>query len=107
MADAKELFLAGKKLKEEKKHAEAVEKLKECLAVDDKYVFALHAIVQSLTELGRHEEAIEHAKRIVELEPNDHFSYIAVSRAYQRAGMIPEAEHYLMLGQQAQHYGRP
>lgn len=103
MADAKELFLAGKKLKEAKQHAEAVEKLQECLAVDDKYVFALHAIVQSLTELGRHEEAIEHGKKIIELEPGDHFSYIALSRAYQRAGMIPEAEHYLMLGNQAQH----
>lgn len=102
MPDAKEVFLAGKKLKEEKKYAEAVDKLKECLAIDDRHALALHAIVQSLTELGRHDEAIEHGKKLVDSEPDDYFSYISLSRAYQRAGMIPEAEHMMMMGQQVQ-----
>lgn len=100
MADAKELFLAGKKLKEEKKYEEAVEMLTACLAADEKFGLGLHAIVQCLTELGRHDEAIEYGRKLVDLEPNDNFSYIALSRAYQRAGMIPEAEHMMMMGHQ-------
>jgi tetratricopeptide (TPR) repeat protein len=100
MADAKGLFLEGKKLKEQKEYEPAVAKLEECLAVDGKFVYALHAIVQCLTELGRHEEAINYGKQLIEFEPNDNFSYISLSRAYQRAGMIPEAEHMMALGHQ-------
>jgi tetratricopeptide (TPR) repeat protein len=100
MADAKELFLEGKKLKEKKEYEAAVSKLQECLAVDGQFVYALHAIVQCLTELGRHEEAIQFGKQLVEFQPDDNFSYIALSRAYQRAGMIPEAEHMMALGHQ-------
>lgn len=106
MADTKELFIVGKKLKEAKQFDEAVGKLKECLEVDPKYVLALHAIVQCLTELGRHEEAIGYGQQIIEIEPDDNFSYIAMSRAYQRAGMIPEAEHMLAMGHQAAARGR-
>jgi Flp pilus assembly protein TadD len=44
------------------------------------------------TKLGQHEEAIKHGLKVVELEPNDPFSYTAMSVTYQRAGRIPEAE---------------
>jgi tetratricopeptide (TPR) repeat protein len=107
MADAKELFLAGKKLKEAKEYEPAVAKLKESLAVDENFIYSLHAIVQCLTELGRHEEAIEYGKRLVDLDPNDNFSYISLSRAYQRAGMIPEAEHMMAMGHQVAARARP
>ena len=39
------------------------------------------------------EKAVYHAKKVVELEPDDTFSYTALSVIYQRCGMIPEAEH--------------
>jgi hypothetical protein len=38
-------------------------------------------------------QAVYHAKKVVELEPDDTFSYTALSVIYQRCGMIPEAEH--------------
>jgi HlyD family secretion protein len=38
------------------------------------------------------EEANTHAKRVVELNPDDTFSYTALSVIYQRCGRIPEAE---------------
>jgi Flp pilus assembly protein TadD len=41
----------------------------------------------------RTEQAIAHAKKVVELEPDDAFSYTALSVIYQRCGRIPEAEH--------------
>lgn len=102
MATKEELFKEGSKLKNEKKYEEAIVKLQESAALDEKFTLTLHALVQCFTETGRHEEAINSAKKIVEIEPDDHFAYIALSRAYQRAGLIPEAEYAMMQGQQAQ-----
>src|SRR5262245_5709150 len=101
MATKNELYREGRQLQNDKKYDEAVSKYQAAVAEADKYALAFHALVQCFTELGRHEEAINAAKRIIELEPDDQFSYIAISRAYQRAGMIPEAEYAMMQGQQA------
>ena len=59
-----------------------------------------HALTQSalaimLQKVGRFDEAIAHAKRVVELEPNDPFSVSQLSVIYQRCGKIPEAEDAL------------
>lgn len=102
MATKLELYKEGKSLKDAKSYESAIEKLKASLALDDRYTMPLHALVQCYTELGRHDEAIAAGKRIIEIEPDDQFSYIALSRAYQRAGLIPEAEYEMMRGQQAQ-----
>ena len=45
-----------------------------------------------LTKLRRHEDAISHAQQVCQLEPNDPFSFTALSVTLQRAGKIPEAE---------------
>ena len=97
-----ELYKEGVRLKDEKQFEEALAKLQEAAAQDEKETLPLHATVQCLTELGRHEEAIELAKKIITIEPDDQFSYIALSRAYQRYGMIPEAEYAMVQGQQVQ-----
>lgn len=102
MADKLELYKEGNQLQNDKKYEEAIQKYDEAYAADQKFTVALHAKVQCLTELARHDEAIDLAKKLVELEPNDPFSHIALSRAYQRGGFIPEAEYAMMKGQQAQ-----
>ena len=43
-------------------------------------------------DLAESDKAIAHAKKVVELEPDDTFSYTALSVIYQRCGKIPEAE---------------
>jgi Flp pilus assembly protein TadD len=45
--------------------------------------------------LERHDEAIRHARTVCELEPNDPFSFTALSVACMRGGRIPEAEEAL------------
>lgn len=102
MATKIELYREGVKLKDAKEFAPAIEKFKEALALDEKFTMPLHAMVQCYTELGNHEEAIRVATQIVQIEPDDQFSYISLSRAYQRGGLIPEAEMAMMQGQQAQ-----
>ena len=46
-------------------------------------------------KLGRQDEAIEHAQKVCELEPDDPFSFMAMSLICQRAGRLPEAEQAL------------
>ena len=54
-------------------------------SVDLNYALAHSALAVVLQKLGRHEEAIEHARRVCEIEPDDPFSYTALSVTYQRA----------------------
>ncbi len=100
MSSFRELFRAARQLQSEKKFEEALPKLREAAAVEEGTSTALQATAQCLTELGRHQEAIDAAKLAVEKEPNDQFSYISLSRAYQRGGFIPEAEYAMAQGQQ-------
>ena len=96
----REMFRAGRQMQSDKKFEDALPKLREAAALEEGTTSALMAIAQCLTELGRHQEAIDTAKLAVEKEPNDQFPYIALSRAYQRGGFIPEAEYAMAQGQQ-------
>ena len=102
MATADQLYKEGQALFNQKKYDEALAKYREAHEADKDDVIPMHAMVQAYTELERHEEAIEMAKKLTEIEPDDHFAFIGLSRAYQRAGMIPEAEMAMAQGQQVQ-----
>lgn len=87
-----EIYDQAQVLKDEGKLDEAVAKLHEALAVDSNFALAHAALAVILGRLGRHEEAIQHGLKVCELEPDDPFSFTAMSVTYQRAGRIPEAE---------------
>ena len=70
----------------------AVAKLQEAVTLDPKFAIGHGMLAKLYADLARADEAIHHAKRVVELEPNDTFSYTALSVIYQRCGKIPEAE---------------
>lgn len=92
MATNEELYAAADKLKDEGKLEEAASTLLEIVAQDPSYALAHSALAVVCGRLKRHEEAIQHGQRVCELEPNDPFSFTAMSVTYQRAGRIPEAE---------------
>jgi Flp pilus assembly protein TadD len=73
-------------------------------AVSIKPSFALgHGMLAKLyADIAEADKAIEHARRVVELEPDDTFSYTALSVIYQRCGRIPEAEHAKAMAWQKQ-----
>ena len=76
----------------EGKLEEAVAKYREALALDPSYVDGWHGLAMAFNELGRHQEAIEAGKKLCELTPDDVLAHTSLSRFYQAAGMVPEAE---------------
>lgn len=90
--DLNKLYDEADKLKEEGKLEEAVELLRTIIQQDPNFTLAHLAIAKHLTGLGKAEEAVAHAQKAVELEPEDPFSYTQLSVICQRAGLINEAE---------------
>ncbi len=80
----------------------AVAKLEEAIAQDPSFALGHGMLAKLYVDLADAEKAIDHAKKVVELEPDDAFSYTALSVIYQRCGRIPEAEHAKAMAWQKQ-----
>jgi tetratricopeptide (TPR) repeat protein len=89
-------------LQQQGKLEEAVGKLSALIADRPDYALGHAALSVFYGKLGRHDEAIEHARKVCELEPDDSFSFMAMSLICQRAGRLPEAEEALGLAMQKQ-----
>lgn len=72
--------------------AAAVERLKLAVEADPTFSIGHGMLAKLYADLAMTDDAIRHALRVVELEPEDTFSYTALSVIYQRCGKIPEAE---------------
>jgi Flp pilus assembly protein TadD len=70
----------------------AVAVYRESLAADPTFTEAMHGLARALQDLHRYDEAIEVAKRIAELDPDDVLAHTSLSVLYQKKGMIAEAE---------------
>lgn len=99
MATFKEIYREGQRLQLAKDFEAALAKFEEASLLKPNDTSVMIAMVQCLTSLARHQEAIDLAKKLCEIAPNDQYSWMALSRAYQPAGMIPEAEDAMMRGQ--------
>ena len=106
MSDPIALYDQADKLKDEGKIEESATKLKEALAADPSYALAHSALAVVLQKLGKHEEAIDHARRACELEPNDPFSFTALSVTYQRAFAGTNNQQYIRMAEDAMEQSR-
>jgi tetratricopeptide (TPR) repeat protein len=106
MPERVRLYDEADKLKAEGKLEEAVAKLEEALAIDESYALAHSALAVVLQRLGRHETAIQHAVRVAELEPNDPFSFTALSVTYQRAYAGTNEMGYIRMAEDAMERSR-
>lgn len=95
MSSRDERYAAAEKLKDAGDLAAAVTAMEALVAEESDFALAHSALAAWCTRLERHEQAVQHARRVVELEPRDPFSYTALSVACMRAGLIPEAEDAL------------
>ncbi len=76
----------------------AVSKYKEALALDPSFADAWEGLSMALADKEQWDEAVEAAKKVVELTPDEQLGYTNVSRIYQRAGNVPEAEAWAAKG---------
>lgn len=81
----------------------AVAKLEEAVAADPAFAIGHGMLAKLFADLAEGDKAIAHAQKVVELEPDDTFSYTALSVIYQRCGKIPEAENAKAMAWQKQH----
>jgi tetratricopeptide (TPR) repeat protein len=106
MSDPIALYDQADKLKDEGKIEESAAKLREALTADPSYGLAHSALAVVLQKLGKHEEAIDHARRACELEPNDPFSFTALSVTYQRAFAGTNNQQYIRMAEDAMEQSR-
>jgi Flp pilus assembly protein TadD len=92
MATNEEQYAEAEKLKDQGKLEEAAGVLEKLTQQDATYALAHSALAVIYGRLNRHADAIRHGQKVCELEPDEPFSFTAMSVTYQRAGKIPEAE---------------
>jgi Flp pilus assembly protein TadD len=102
MPNANELYDLAVDLRDQGDKQGAVAKLEEAVSLDPKFAIGHGMLAKLYADLAEAEKAIAHAKKVVELEPDDAFSYTALSVIYQRCGRIPEAEHAKAMAWQKQ-----
>src|SRR3972149_5201738 len=92
MPTADQLYDEAIDLQQAGKLDEAVSKLEQLIVSFPDYALAHAGLSVFYGKLGRHAEAVEHARKVCQLESDDPFSYMSLSMICQRAGLIPEAE---------------
>lgn len=102
MATAHELYDQAVDCRDQGDKPAAIAKLEEAVSQDSAFAIGHGMLAKLYADLAETDKAIEHAKKVVELEPEDTFSYTALSVIYQRCGKIPEAEHAKAIAYQKQ-----
>ncbi len=92
MATKEELFDQAVDLVADGRLEEAVKAYREAIGLDPDYADAWQALALAYNELHQYDGAIEAGKRLCELTPDDVLAHTTLSRIYQAAGMVPEAE---------------
>jgi Flp pilus assembly protein TadD len=102
MPNADQLYDEAINLQQAGNLEEAVSKLESLVVEHPDFGLAHAGLSAFYSKQSRHAEAVEHAQKVCELEPDDPFSYMAMSLVCQRAGMIPEAEQAMALSMRKQ-----
>jgi len=89
---AEDHYYAGIDFFGEGKIEEAIAEYNRALELDPTFSDALHGLAQAYHAREDFDRTIEAARRILELNPDDILAWTTISRAFQRKGMVPEAE---------------
>jgi tetratricopeptide (TPR) repeat protein len=80
-----------------KNYDDAVAAFEAAIELDNEFDLAFNALAESYNRLGRLDDAIRIAEKLVQLQPDDSMSHTALSRLYVQKGLIEKAEHELAL----------
>jgi tetratricopeptide (TPR) repeat protein len=76
----------------EGKPDEAIAEYEKCLQLDPSHSEALHGLARAYQDMNRLDDSIEVSKRLIAIDADDILAHTSLSIAYQKKGMIPEAE---------------
>jgi len=93
-------------LQQQGKTEEAIAKLEELTAEAPTYALAHAALGKFYSDLEQFDEAIDHAQKVCEIEPDDPFSFTALSIVLQKAGRMGDAEQAMAQAVQLQFAAR-
>ena len=96
MPSKEELYDEAIEFEQQGKLEEAVGKLQQLVVDEPTYALPHAALAVFMGKLDRHDEAVEHARKVCELEPQAPFSFVAMSLICQKAGRIAEAEQAMI-----------
>jgi Flp pilus assembly protein TadD len=102
MPTVDQLYDEAVELQQAGKIEEAVGKLESLVVEHPDFALAHAALSVFYGKQGRQDEAVEHAQRVCELDPDDPFSFMAMSLICQRAGRIAEAEQAMGMAMEKQ-----
>lgn len=92
MSDARAHYREGFAHFAKGEHPEAIALYRKAIESDAELAIAWNGLSLALAQSGDLDGAIEAAKHLIELEPDDPLSHTNLSRFYQQKGMIQEAE---------------
>jgi predicted Zn-dependent protease len=102
MANPDQVYDEAIELQEAGKLDEAVAKLEGLAQAEPDFALAHAALSVFYGKLDRHAEAVEQAQKVCELEPDDPFSFMAMSMVCQKAGDVGRAEQALSMAMEKQ-----
>ena len=89
---AEDHYYSALDLYAEGRHDDAIEHYKQAIELDAAFTDAMHGLARVYQDLNRLDEAIEVARKISTVDPNDILAHTSLSILYQKKGMVPEAE---------------
>jgi len=89
---AEDLYYSALDLMAEGQLEKAAAAYQESIDNDPTFTEAMHGLARALQDLQRFDEAIEVARKIAEIDPDDVLAHTSLSVLYLKKGMIPEAE---------------
>ncbi len=81
---------------------EGIAKLQELVDQAPDYALAHAALSVFFSRQEKHDQAVEHGQKVCDLEPEDPFSFVAMSLICQKAGQLAEAEKAMDQARQAE-----
>jgi tetratricopeptide (TPR) repeat protein len=101
MSTSSQRYNAAEKLKDAGDLEKAAELVEQLLADDPDYVLGHMMLGKIYVDLGKYDQAIEHNRRAVELEPNEALNHSALSVSYQRAWEGTRDPRYIQMAEDA------
>ncbi|MBN2217019.1 MAG: scaffolding protein [Pirellulales bacterium] len=106
MSTKEEAYDEAISLQQQGKLADAVGQLESLVKIEPDYALAHAALSVFYNRLEEFDKSVEHGHRVCELEPDDPFSFVAMSLLCQKAGRIEEAERALLQARQVEFAAR-